>query len=95
VLVLSRREQEWVRLTGPDGTVIRVCLVWIADDHKVRLGFEAPASWAIAREELLPAELPDQPPETVAEAVRESVIRAAMTPGARPPPGQPGAGPAA
>ncbi len=53
MLVLSRKRQEKVVLTLPDGSVVNVILVAI-DRNKVQLGFEAPLSVAIDRAERLP-----------------------------------------
>lgn len=57
MLVLSRREDEWVRVACKCGCTLDVMAVQIqAGPHgrKVRLGFEAPEDVKIMRSELLP-----------------------------------------
>jgi carbon storage regulator CsrA len=53
MLVLSRQEQEGVKITTPSGEVIRVVVVRVhGNDRKVRLGFEANAGVVIDRDEV-------------------------------------------
>jgi carbon storage regulator CsrA len=52
MLVLTRTPQEVVKLTCPDGTVIRVVFVSV-DRNKIRLGFDAPPGVQIERMERL------------------------------------------
>ncbi|MBU6222666.1 MAG: carbon storage regulator [Planctomycetes bacterium] len=51
MLVLSRKVDQSVVLTCPDGTVIDVMVTRI-EPHKVRLGVTAPADVSIVRREL-------------------------------------------
>ncbi len=52
MLVLSRKPSESVLITASNGEVIRVTYLGIARSGKFRLGFEAPLSVHIAREEI-------------------------------------------
>lgn len=47
MLVLTRRLDESVVITAPDGTQVRVRVVKIGG--KVRLGIDAPRDWRISR----------------------------------------------
>ena len=51
MLVLSRKVNETVVITAPDGTNIVVMLVEVRGD-KARIGIAAPTSWTIHREEI-------------------------------------------
>jgi len=51
MLILSRKVDERVIITTPDGKEISVMLVRQGTD-RARLGFEAPANYRIRREEL-------------------------------------------
>ena len=51
MLVLSRKVGETVIITAPDGTSLVVMLVEVRGD-KVRIGIEAPKSYAVNREEI-------------------------------------------
>lgn len=55
MLVLTRRNGEWIRITTPSGEVIRLQMV-DARSNKARLGFECDSDTIIVREELLPNE---------------------------------------
>lgn len=57
MLVLKRMPGEWIRITTPEGRVIRVKMVERrgADGHH-RIGFEADHSVKIMREELIKGE---------------------------------------
>lgn len=57
MLVLTRFEQERVRLLLPDGMEIWVRVVEIRNS-KVRLGFDAPNGVVIEREEIIPKQAP-------------------------------------
>jgi carbon storage regulator CsrA len=54
MLVLSRKEQQRVRLKAADGTIIGWVTVVDIDRGKIRLGFDMPATVEISREEILP-----------------------------------------
>ena len=51
MLVLSRKVNEKIVVTSPDGTLITLMLVEIRGD-KARIGVDAPKSWSIHREEI-------------------------------------------
>lgn len=53
MLVLSRKLGEKITVVCPDGTPLEVTVVDI-DRGKIRLGFDAPNSYRIYRNELLP-----------------------------------------
>jgi carbon storage regulator CsrA len=53
MLVLTRRLDEAVLITLPDGRVIRVLLTAVESPTKAKLGFEAPRDIHIFREELV------------------------------------------
>lgn len=53
MLVLTRRNGEWIRITTPSGEVIRIQMV-DSRSNKARLGFECDTDNIILREELLP-----------------------------------------
>lgn len=55
MLVLTRRNGEWIRITTASGEVIRLQMV-DARSNKARLGFECHTDTIIVREELLPNE---------------------------------------
>lgn len=52
MLTLSRREQERIRLTTPDGSIIWIVLCE-AERGRARIGISAPKEVEIKREELL------------------------------------------
>jgi carbon storage regulator len=51
MLVLSRKVNEKIVVTSPDGTLITLMLVEIRGD-KARIGVDAPKSWSIHRAEI-------------------------------------------
>ena len=51
MLVLSRKVNETIIITGPDGTNIVVMLVEVRGD-KARIGIAAPKNYAVNREEV-------------------------------------------
>ena len=51
MLVLSRKVNEKVIITAPDGTQIVLMLVEVRDD-KARIGIAAPTTYTIYREEI-------------------------------------------
>ena len=51
MLVLSRKVNEKVIITAPDGTQIVLMLVEVRDD-KARIGIAAPKNYAVNREEI-------------------------------------------
>jgi len=51
MLVLSRKLDEMIIVTGPDKTQMAIRVIEIRGD-KVRLGFDAPATWMIQRHEI-------------------------------------------
>ena len=51
MLVLSRKVNEKVIITAPDGTQIVLMLVEVRGD-KARIGIAAPTSWTVHREEI-------------------------------------------
>lgn len=51
MLVLTRRPGEWVRITLPDGTQVKVVITAV-DRNEVRVGFEADRSVRVDREEV-------------------------------------------
>lgn len=53
MLVLSRRQNEWIEIRCPDGSTLRLTVAQIRGD-KVRIGLEAPANYEIFREEIAP-----------------------------------------
>lgn len=52
MLVLTRKINEVVVITFPDGAEVKVKLLRIISDGKVRLGVEAPRDVTIMREEI-------------------------------------------
>lgn len=61
MLILTRRDGERIKLTGPNGLVGWITVAEIIGSVKVRLGFEFPASVNIAREELLTEDQRNEP----------------------------------
>ena len=57
MLVLTRKYDQEVIITTPDGTKISVMVVAL-DDRQVRLGFQAPTTFRILRKELEDNPLP-------------------------------------
>lgn len=53
MLVLSRRPQERVKITCPDGTEIWVLPLRGTDHGRIQLGFDAPREVVIQREEII------------------------------------------
>lgn len=51
MLVLSRKVNEKIVVTSPDGTLITLMLVEIRGD-KARIGVDAPKAWSIHRSEI-------------------------------------------
>ena len=51
MLVLSRKVNEKVIITAPDGTQIVLMMVEVRGD-KARIGIAAPTSWTVHREEI-------------------------------------------
>ena len=51
MLVLSRKVNEKIVVTSPDGTLITLMLVEIRGD-KARIGIDAPKAWSIHRAEI-------------------------------------------
>lgn len=72
MLVLSRKKNERIICTFPDGTVLDVCVVDIRGD-KVRLGLTAPQGITIHREEVqraIDAEAAELCAETIDDKTR-------------------------
>lgn len=52
MLILSRLSQERVVITAPGGERISLVVVDIQGNSRVRLGFDAPETWEINRQEI-------------------------------------------
>lgn len=75
MLVISRGKGERVQLALPDGTIAWVSFGGLDRDGKARLGFEAPRSVRIRREELIGRPEPVGPCGKVVHETEEEVRR--------------------
>lgn len=79
MLVLTRRTDERVFVTAPDGSVLILTVSRItATDNSVRLGFEAPMNWNIRREEVEPkrTSMGHVSPNGLVDTIRERIEQA-------------------